>query len=420
MRHRASVLTIGLASASLGLATLAGGAAQASPSGSFSVTPVVTGLNNPRGVAVDRAGDLYVAQAGQYLGTASKLEGSSNTGSVSKYSHGRLEWSTFFTSLYDTTHGPEVLGPAGLSTVGNNCGESTDDEHGKRRARASGCDVMMIMSESQAGNPGVSQLGNLYRLNGATGAPHVVSNVGDQMWDWTGDHANLVPAYPDGSAQFPDSNPYAVLVTGSTSGGHDEWHSQHAGRARTFVADAGANTVSEIMPNGTARVIAFLPNAKFSDAIPTCITQGPDGALYVGTLALADNTIASGASAVYRINPNYHGSPTAPGSSKVWATGLTDVTGCTFDRAGNFWATEMFYQGPGPALVPPTAAPGDIAKIPFRHPSSVTHYGWSSTGTAFPVPGGIAAARNGDLYVSIGSDSPVPNSGAVVRVSFGS
>ena len=154
MRHRASVLTIGLASASLGLATLAGGAAQAAPSGPFTVTPAVTGLNNPRGVAVDHAGDLYVAQAGRYLGTASKPEGSSNTGSVSKYSHGQLKWSTFFTSLDDTTHGPEVLGPAGLSVVGNSCGESADDEHGKRPTPTSGCDVMMIMSESQAGKSG--------------------------------------------------------------------------------------------------------------------------------------------------------------------------------------------------------------------------------------------------------------------------
>lgn len=404
MHRRLGTWSIGLLAASLGLAGFVGGVAQADPG--YAVTPVVIGLSNPRGVAVDEAGNLFVAQAGAYQGepqaTPPILAGDTMTGSVSKFnSAGNPIWTRAFQSMFDTEHGPEVLGPGGVSLAGNN--------------------VLMIMNESQAAT-GLDQMGNLYKLDGDTGTPTAVSDVGNQMYGWTGANATQpwAPTYGSNVPQFPDSNPYAVLVARvpSRSAGHDD-HGR-GGSWRTFVADAGANTVSEIMPDGTARIIAYLPNTPVSDAIPTCIAQGPDGNLYVGTLHLADNMIASGSSVVYRINPNRHGNPIAAGSSSVWATGLTTVTACTFDSRGNFWATEMFYQGGTPVqLGPGMPASGDIAKISFRDPTSVTHYGWhTESSTDFPVPGGIAAA-DGSLYVSVGSDLPFPG-GKVVKVTFGS
>ena len=193
---------------------------------------------------------------------------------------------------------------------------------------------MMIMSESHDGIAAANQdaiqttdAGHLYRLNPATGKATSKSDVGDQQYQFTKAHKDLFP--PD----FPDSNPYGVLVTGG-----NEHHS-----VRTFVADAGANTISEIMPGGRTRIIAYIPNetaAPFRDATPTCIAQGPDGWLYVATLHFVANVVVfgSGQSDVWRINPNAN-FPTAP---KVWAKGLTTPTACTFDRRGNFWATEMF------------------------------------------------------------------------------
>ena len=116
-----------------------------------------------------------------------------------------------------------------------------------------GCQVLVIISESSKGvnatTPGLtfSQIGHLYRLDGATGTPSDRSNVGDQQYDWTNLHKSLWE-------EFPDSNPYAVLVTKGGSGG-----------IRTFVIDAGANTVSEVMRDGTVRVIAFIPNDQLRD-----------------------------------------------------------------------------------------------------------------------------------------------------------
>ena len=255
---------------------------------------------------------------------------------------------------------------------------------------------MVIMSESHDGIAAVSggaistkDAGHLYRLNPANGKATNKSDVGDQQYQFTNAHKGLFPS------DFPDSNPYGVLVT---RGG--EHH-----RVRTFVADAGANTISEIMPGGRTRIIAYIPNetaAPFRDATPTCIAQGPDGMLYVATLHFVANlfVFGSGQSDVWRVNPNAN----FPAAPHVWASGLTTPTACTFDRKGNFWATEMFQ--------PTAGAPGDVVRIPFKHPNQLSRIG----GGKLPLPGGIAQAPNGDMYVSINSASPVPGSGAIVRI----
>ncbi|MGE5156143.1 MAG: ScyD/ScyE family protein, partial [Betaproteobacteria bacterium] len=136
---------------------------------------------------------------------------------------------------------------------------------------------------------------------------------------------------------------------------------------------------------------------------PTCIAQGPDGMLYVATLNFVANLFVygSGKSNVWRVDPNAN-YPTAP---TLWASGLTTATACTFDRAGNFWATEMFAPTAGP--------PGDVVRIPFRHPTQLDHVGAGS----LPLPGGIAQGPDGAMYVSINSADPDAGSGAVVRVS---
>ncbi|TMC91968.1 MAG: ScyD/ScyE family protein [Chloroflexi bacterium] len=358
--------------------------------GTTSIALVVGGLNGPRGVAFDRQGSLYVAEAGRYFHIGPGPFGVSHTGKADKFKltsgGASLVWSTSFDSVYDSAHGgPEVLGPAGISAFGNGC---MSNSAGQRL----GCQVLVIISESSKGvnatTPGLtfSQIGHLYRLDGATGTPSDRSNVGDQQYDWTNLHKSLWE-------EFPDSNPYAVLVTKGGSGG-----------IRTFVIDAGANTVSEVMRDGTVRVIAFIPNDQLRDSTPTCVSQGPDGALYVGTLDLIDTfTFGPGQSHVYRIDPNT--TEDYLHAAHLWASGLTTVTACTFDRSGNFWATEMFEPTAGP--------PGDLVRIPFSNPTSLTHIG----GGSLPVPGGIAQGPDGAIYVSIGSADTTLNGGAVVRVT---
>lgn len=371
------------------------GAAHADPTAS--ITPVLGGLAAPRGIAFDGQGSMYVAESGV---AGAGPAGLTHTGKVDKFAWGSSTptWTTSFNSLYateDPSQPPDVLGPAGISAFGSGCMKHS---HGQRN----GCQVQMITSES---TPGVladsggqvndPQAGHLYRLDGATGAATSKSDVGSQMYKWTGDHASL---FPD---DFPDSNPYGVLVMKDPA----------TDQIRTFVADAGANTISEIMRDGTARVVSYLPNEDFGafrDSTPTCIAQGPDGYLYVGTLDFVSNLFVppgtGGLSRVWRVDPNAS-FPTKP---TVWATGLTTITACTFDRQGNFWAAEMFAGGLG------ATPPGDIVRIPFAHPTTQDHFGSGR----LPLPGGIAQGPDGAMYVTVGSAAPGV-SGGVMRVAVG-
>src|SRR6478609_1614356 len=137
------------------------------------ITPVVGGLAAPRGIAFDGKGAMYVSESG-VAGAGS--EGLTKTGKVDKFLPGASTptWSTQFNSLYvteDPTAPPDVLGPEGISAIGNGC---TKNSNGNR----SGCQVLMIKSESTPGVLDASggavndpQAGHLYRLDAASGAP---------------------------------------------------------------------------------------------------------------------------------------------------------------------------------------------------------------------------------------------------------
>lgn len=376
---------------------IAGGLIASGPSASanpgWTVDPVLSGLNAPRGITVDALGAMYVAEAGA---TGEGPFGVTDTGAVSKYTWEGGDpvqaWSTHFTSVYlseEEGQPADALGPAGLSSLGNGCFH-------RGNGQRMGCQVDMIMSinhqeAADIGAGDIPQIGHLYRLNTATGAPTDLSNFGDQSYSWTAEHSSLWE-------EFPDANPYGVLIT--RGAGHG---------IRTFVADAGANTISEVLRDGTARVIAYIPNEGSynpgeRDAVPTCIAQGPDGMLYVGALDLVVNfEQGGGQSVVWRVDPN---STDWEHNATIWATGLTTVSACTFDGAGNFWAAEMFYgfqSGP----------PGDLARVPFDDPSTIEHVGAGQ----ILLPGGVAQAPDGSLYVTTGAAAP-PGAGGVARVTM--
>jgi hypothetical protein len=403
-----TIVILGAAAAvTLGMSTT-GGPVVAAGTPTWTFQPVITHLNEPRGLSFDGGGNLYVAEAGK---PGSGTAGMTRTGAVDRFrwAGGALAavWSTHFTSIFSPGEGggTDVLGPAAVTATGASClrhhgeGRAMRGEHG-------GCQVEAILSESHRGikattGLSVPQIGHLYALNRSTGKARSLSDVGDQNYAWTADHVNL---FPD---DFPDSNPYAVLRIRNNDRDHGRSGHRHHASSRTFVADAGANTISEIMRNGRSRVIAYIPNetsGAMRDATPTCIAEGPDGALYVGALDLVSNFAAgSGQSNVWRVDPN---STNWRHNASLWATGYTTINGCTFDRHNNFWASELFY---------PNAAgpPGDLAMAPFRHPSAITHVG----GGALPLPGGIDQGPDGAMYVSVGAADPTPQSGAVVRVA---
>ena len=88
-----------------------------------------------------------------------------------------------------------------------------------------------------------------------------------------------------------DSNPYGLL--------------NEAG-AR-FVADAGGNSLIQVMANGATNAVATFPSLPApppfsqSEAVPTEVQRGPDGALYVGSLSGVP--FLSGNARIYRVVP---------------------------------------------------------------------------------------------------------------------
>lgn len=111
-----------------------------------------------------------------------------------------------------------------------------------------------------------------------------------------------------------------------------------------------------------------------------------------------------GSSHIYRVDPDSHASFLT--AAHLWASGLTTITACTFDAAGNFWATEMFKSNAA-------GAPGDVVRIPLSNPAAVEHMG----GGELPLPGGIAQGGDGAIYVTVFSTGTNDPLGAVKRVA---
>ena len=347
------------------------GAAGAAPSATL--TTVVSGLDNPRDLAFGPNGKLYVAEAGSggpdcVAGTCAGFTSGISLVNVTSGTARRIVSGLASTS---DPGGFGAIGVDGISFLGNGTlygilGEASD-------AVPSGLPAGVTAGLE-------AELGRLVKAN-PSGDWKVVSDVGHADFLWSEDHQFLVPP-----GQFPDANPYAVLA-----GGGVEW-----------VVDAATNTIDRVDRNGSIASRTFIPNPPLSDAVPTCIDKGPDGALYIGELTGVPN--GAGAASIWRFNP-------ATGDLSQWATGLTAVTGCGFGVDGNFYAVEFSTTG---GFF--TAGPGDGAVV--RVPAHSTSPTVVASGLSFP--GGFAAGADGSLYVSNWSTAPASTGlGSVLRITLG-
>ena len=146
--------------------------------------------------------------------------------------------------------------------------------------------------------------------------------------------------------------------------------------------------------NGSISTLATLPSraqGRPTDAVPTAVTIGPDGAYYLAQLTGVPFT--AGVANVYRVVPGR--APT------VAYTGFTTIIDLTFGPDGSLYVLE---HSTGPAFF---ALPGRLLKI-------------ASDGTRTTIvdgltrPGSVAVGPDGALYVSIGSISV--GTGEVLRI----
>lgn len=144
--------------------------------------------------------------------------------------------------------------------------------------------------------------------------------------------------------------------------------------------------------------------------MPTCVTQGPDGFLYVGTLALVDSFFGGQSAKVWRLDPSLANLADPAASPKtLWASGLNPINGCTFGPDGNFYASHLFTNPNFPADF--SNPKGDVVQIPFSDPSV---HNFHANG-ALTFAGGVAVAPNGDVFVADGT-AYVEN-GRVLRIA---
>lgn len=355
-------------------ATTSTSGASHAPGKNATVTVIAQNLNNPRGLAWGPLGGLWVAEAG--TGGTTCMPGPRGTqcfgltGSVSRIDSGHAV--RVFTGLVSTG------APDGSGSVGVDGLSQRDD----------GALYAIMAASPQQIPPGLppalaqaayQQIGQLLKLNRSTGDNQAVANVGAYDWAWADAHRSINP-------QYPDANPYGVLAL---EGGV------------TYVVDAGANTLDRVGADGSVSIIALFPNPPVSDAVPTCVDRGPDGALYVGQLTGGGN--APGAASVWRV---------VPGQRPVkWQTGFTTITGCGFGSDGSFYVTEFQTAGLGAAN-----PAGDVVKIAEDGTRTVL-----GNGQLF-LPNGFLAGPDGSIYVSNWSVLPGKSShgsptGEVVRIS---
>jgi hypothetical protein len=328
-----------------------------------SITEVVGGLHSPRGLAFGPGGQLFVAQSGDATADGSIIEILSPMASPPLVR-------TIVNGLPVGVNEGTFSSVDGISIFGNGANFGL---------------YAIMASDPQI--TGDNRFGNLLRVN-YRGEVETIVNVGFFDYEWTDEHSWLYPP------QFPEANPYGVLVVP----GH------------TYVVDAAANTLNEVMPDGSIRVLAYFPNELIRDAVPTCACQGPDGLLYIGTLALVDTFVLGPSAKVYRLDPANANLPEPWNTPmEVWASGLWPINGCTFGPDGNFYASQMF-TNPGGFPVDPH---GDVVKIPFNDPSTHTFL----TGGALSNTGGVAVGPNGVVYVADGTAYVGPGGGRIVRIS---
>lgn len=320
---------------------------------------VASGLNNPRHLSFSPTGDLYVAESGTG-GTGPCIIGGEGpacfglTGSVTRISNGTQSRVLSGLPSVAAEDGSNAAGPADIEVTGVKKYALTlglgADPAEREKLPASGQSLGTLQSGLFGGD--MSTLSDL-------GAYEELAN-------------------PDGG--LPDSNPVGIT---RFDGGY-------------LAADAGANALNKVRPNGSTSTVAVFPDTMVQNpfappgvlmpmqAVPTSVVVGPDDAIYVSQLT--GFPFPEGGSTIWRIVPG--SAPTA------YATGLTNVTDLAFDGNQLYAvqiAAEGLLNGPIGSLVEVDAgstAPTTVAGSLFAPYGVAIRGGTAYVTTCAVCPGG--------------------------------
>lgn len=337
------------------------------------MTVVASGLDNPRGLAFGAGGALFVAEAGRG-GTDLCAEGPEgpacfgNSSAITKVWRGRQ--TRIITGL------PSLASPDGTAAGG-----ASDVS-----MRRDGGGVIVIQ------NPGSAEDRAFFGPNAALFGHAIWISQNGFM---SGNHDIVMyeeDHNPDGGAI--DSDPYAISA-----------------RPGGFVAaDAAGNDVLAVGGNGKTVVLAVFPNRMVPapdflglppgamipmESVPNAITQGPDGAYYVGELTGFPYPV--GAANVYRIVPGQ--APT------VFASGFTNIIDVAFGPDGKLYVLEIAAN---------SLLSDDLTGALIRVNGDGSHTTVAMDGLV--APAGLAFGPDGAAYVS--NFGIFPDMGEVVRITW--
>ena len=351
---------------------------QVSPEAMANMQVIATGLNNPRHLTIGPDGGVYVAEAGAG-GTScypdprdpASVVCVGTTGSITRIEDG--------VQTRIATGLPSLADPSGVAAEG-----PFDISWRPRDAFSvlvGGLGMLTLYHDQLAAlNPLFDDMGKLARMNPAG------------SWSYMADVFEYERvANPDGGAI--DSNPYAVFSA--------------PGRKR-IVADAGGNALLEVNNGGQIKTLAVFPNLIVpyppmfgggegpAQAVPTTVTQGPDGAYYIGQLS--GFPFAQGAANVYRLVPR--------GQPQVVASGFSSIIDIDFGADGSLYVLEIaadlfaceILGGPCEGRLTRIAPDGTRTVLASQ----------------LPFPTGIAIGSNGEIYMSL--FGIFPGMGMVVRM----
>ena len=194
--------------------------------------------------------------------------------------------------------------------------------------------------------------------------------------------AEIVKLLRGGSGRPPfPSNPFGVTY--------------HGERDRFYVTDSAANAVISVTPAGEMSMV-FEWDVQ---SVPTGISMGPDGDLYVALFSPFPHHAATGQ--IVRLTPE--------GLMETSVPGLTMPIGVAFDPSGAMYVLQFSngFDLTGPGGYAP--ASGRLLRV--------RELGFEVLLEGLQFPTGLAIGSEGEIYVTLGGGLAAPGAGSVLRLN---
>ena len=329
---------------------------------------VMSGLNNPRGLAFGPDGALFVAEAGRGGSgpcfQSGQLVCYGPTGAIGRLANGVQDTVVSGLPSYANAGG-RAEGPNAISLLGMGGAYVTIGLETDPRIRT-----------QAAPFAGFARLVRVYPTAFVPRPARVPTTLPE--WEFVADLGDYEIAVNPDCGRI-DSNPFGVLAAPAgvivvDAGGNALVRMDATGQLSTFAALPSRYST----PNGPAcpALPADYPTTLPTETVPTSVVLGPDGAYYVGQLA--GFPVVVGGAKIFRIET---GSP-----PQVFLGGFTFVIALAFDATGTLYVLQHV-DGAG------MTATGSLVRVATDGTRTTLIAGLTR-------PTGLALGPDGGIYIS--------------------